>query len=159
MKNTFLILTVLISVSIFYSCSKNSGTMSPQSNFASLSFTANDSSIHFPISTASIQEVLTLQTTVIIGKFADTSSHQGSISIRVIGDTTGRYSRDSLLVTYTNSRGVVFNNVADSANYVQIDKYPKNANGIVSGSFNIIVMQGKDTIKLSKGVFTALYQE
>lgn len=117
--------------------------------------------VSFPVNKVFIQDVLDVKTTLITGEYADTSSKEGNISIRFIGDTTGRYRAqgDSLLVTYTNSQGVAYYNAQDTLNYVQIDKFPKTANGIVSGSFYCKVFAGKDSILFSNGIFKASYQD
>lgn len=113
----------------------------------------------FPRNEAFIQDVYNTHTTLITGRYADTSSQKGSISIRVYGDTTGRYRGDSLLVTYINSSGKTYYNTKDSDNVVTIDKYVKKYNGTVSGGFTVRVANGPESIRLSQGIFTALYQE
>src|SRR5271170_7982548 len=105
----------------YIACKKNSGAVQPVGS--SLSFSANDTLVNFPVSLVYIQVVTTLQTTLISGQYADTSANPGNISIRIIGDTSaGRFSGDSLVVTYTNSAGVLFTNTTDSSKFVQIDK-------------------------------------
>ena len=154
MKNSFLLLIFLLAGLLFESCSKT-GTLQDNS---SISFTANDSSVIFPVAKVFIEDVLNLKTTAVVGQYADTSNNPGNISIRVLSDTTGRFSGDSLLVSYTNSYGTVFNNINDSSSYVEIDKFPKTASGTVTGSFSIIVANANDTLKLLRGIFTANYQ-
>jgi hypothetical protein len=143
----------------FFSCTKGNGGLSPQPNYTSFSFSANDTLVSFPSTQVFIQDVLNLQTTVFIGQYADTVATPGNISIRIIGDTTGRYTGDSLLVTYTNGLGIQYSNTADSSNYVQIDTFPKKINAAVKGKFNLNVVNGSDTIKLVNGVFTTLFQD
>ncbi len=143
----------------FFGCTKGNGELSAQSNYTAFSFSANDTMVSFPSTQVFIQDVLNLQTTVFIGQYADTVNTPGNISIRVIGDTTGRYAGDSLLVTYTNSLGIEYNNTTDSSNYVQIDTFPKIINAAVKGRFNLNVVNGSDTIKLVNGVFTTLFQD
>ena len=154
MKNGFLLIILLLAGLFIESCSK-SGTLP---NISPISFTANDSSVSFPVGKVYIEDVLNLQTTALIGQYADTSNNPGNISIRVLSDTTGRFSGDSLLVTYTNNYGTVFTNFIDSSSYMKIDKFPKTPNGTVTGSFSVTVVNGNDTLKLSKGIFTAVYQ-
>ena len=158
MKNRFLLITALAVGLLFYSCSKSNAGLNPI-NPSSINFTANDSLVSFPVSNIFLEDVLNVKTTVFIGQYPDSLNKLTNISIRVIGDTTGRFSNDSLLVTYTNSQGIVFTNTGDSSNYVQIAKFPKTANGIVTGTFSVNMANAKDTIKLLKGTFTALYQD
>ena len=115
--------------------------------------------VSFPVNLVFIQDVLNVHTTLISGQYADTSFRQGNISIRVFGDTTGRYRWDSLTVTYTNAAGIAYYNTSDTTNFAQIDKFPKTAGGIVSGSFNCRVFSGKDSILFSHGTFKAPYQD
>jgi hypothetical protein len=143
----------------FFACTKGNGELAPLNNPTAFRFSANDSLVSFPSTQVFIQDVLNLQTTVFIGQFSDTSTMSGNISIRVIGDTTGHFSGDSLLVTYTDNSGNQFNNISDSGNYVQIDKFPKTINGAVTGSFSLKVANGSDTIKLENGIFTAYFQD
>jgi hypothetical protein len=115
--------------------------------------------INFPVSVAYIQDVVNVHTTLITGQYADTSSKTGNISIRLVGDTTGRYQGDSLLVTYTTPTGAIYYNTKDTLNYVRIDKFAKTPNGIVNGGFNCRVSNGKDSILLSDGTLLAYYQD
>lgn len=115
--------------------------------------------ISFPVNLVFIQDVSNAQTTLITGQYADSSSKLGNISIRVLGDTTGRYHGDSLFVSYTDVSGTMYTNTGDSANVVEIDKFPKTVNGIVSGSFTVQVANGRDSIRFTNGVFKAPYQD
>ena len=158
MKNAVVLTSMIILCGILFACKKSNGpaTAAPSSSF---SFLANDTLISFPVNQAFIQDVTTLHTTMISGQYADTSSRQGSISIRLIGDTTGRYSGDSLLVTYINAAGNVYYNTSDNSNFVQVDRFAKVYNGVVSGSFSLKVTGSAGSIQFSNGVFTALYQD
>ena len=113
----------------------------------------------FPVNLAYIQDVYNVHTTLISGQYKDTSSKKGSISFRLIGDTTGRYRGDSLLVTYTNAAGNIYYNTSDSTNFVRVDKFEKKYNGFVSGSFYLKVFNSSGSIQFSQGSFTALYQD
>jgi hypothetical protein len=108
---------------------------------------------------AYIQDVDSTHTTLIAAQFPDTSAKQGSLGIRVLSDTTGRFQGSELLATYTDGKGNVYYNTGDSTNYVQIDKYPKTYNGIVSGSFSFIVSGSAGTMHLTNGSIIALYQQ
>jgi hypothetical protein len=158
MKNAFVLISIVTLCGVVSACKKSS-TLAPVPSSSSLSFFANDTLISFPVNQAFIQDITTTQTTLISGQYADTSTRQGSISIRLIGDTTGRYSGDSLLVTYTNPAGLVYNSTGDGSSFVQVDKFAKTSNGIVSGSFSLTVSNGSGSLQISKGVFTALYQD
>jgi len=140
------------------SCSKNKPAPGGPATF--LTFSANDTSVGFPGSEVYIQSVTSLQTTLITGEFPDTVSAAASISIRVIGDTSaGRFSGDSILISYTDAAGNVYTNTTDSANFVEIDQFPKTAYGIVRGSFACKVANSARSIQLTAGVFMASFQD
>jgi hypothetical protein len=157
MKNNPLLTSILLLCLYIAACSKNSGTLTPRVQ-SSVTFSANDSFINFPLSTAFIQDVVTVHTTLITGQYEDTSSKRGSISIRLIGDTTGTFHGDSLLVTYTSAKGTIWTNTKESGNFVEIRAFAKTANGLVNGAFNCRVFNGKDSILLSNGALVAFYQ-
>ena len=143
-----------------YACGKSSnGPSTPAAPKSSISVSAGDSLLTYPINMAYSQEVNTTQTTLISGQFADTSSKKGSLSIRLIGDTTGRFKGDSLFVTYTDGKGNVYYNTTDNTNYVQVDKFPKTYNGVVSGSFSFAVSSSAGSIRFSNGSIIAIYQK
>jgi hypothetical protein len=158
MKNQYLLTLVLILCCILIACNKGNGTLTPLVR-SSLSFSANDTLVSFPVDLAFIQDVNNIHTTLISGQYADTSSKQGNISFRLVGDTTGHYRGDSLLVTYTSASAIVYYKTSDTSNYVQVDKFPKTSGGMVSGSFNCKMANGKDSIRFSNGVFTVPYQD
>jgi len=139
-------------------CNK-SDKLTPLLPSSSFTFSAGDSLISFPVNQAFGQDVYNTHTTLITGQYEDTSSKKGSISIRVFGDTTGKFRGDSLLVTYISSTGTTYYNTKDSDNVVTIDKFVKKFNGTVSGSFTIRVANGPASIRLNQGIFSALYQE
>ena len=159
MKNSLLLLSIISLSCIFTACSKSSGNGSGTQSLSSFYLTANDTLVIYTVNAASIEDVNDLHTTLITGQYPDTSSKQGSLGIRVIGDTTGRYSGDSLMVTYVNSRGDTYYNTKDSSNYVIIDQYEKKYNGIVSGRFAMTVSNGTSSVTFTNGSFKALYQE
>jgi hypothetical protein len=143
-----------------YACGKSSnGPSAPAAPKSSISVSAGDSILSYPINMVFTQEVNTTNTTLISGQYADTSSKKGSLSLRLIGDTTGRFKGDSLLVTYTDGKGNVYYNTADSMNYVQVDKFPKTYNGVVSGSFSFAVSSSAGSIRFSNGSIVAIYQK
>lgn len=157
MKHLLLISTICLGGALL-ACNKSDklGPIVPPSSFV---FSANDSMISFPVNQVFIQDVYNTHTTLITGQYQDTSSKKGSISIRVLADTTGTFHGDSLLVTYVSSSGQQYYNTRDNANVVRIDKFEKKYNGNVSGSFTINVASGAENIRLQQGTFTALYQE
>ncbi|MDP4246706.1 MAG: hypothetical protein Q8932_12740 [Bacteroidota bacterium] len=158
MKYRYLLTPVLACCCTLFACKKSEGTLTPVIR-SSFSFSARDTSISFPVDLAFIQDVSNTQTTLISGQYADTSSKTGSISLRVIGDTTGRYRGDSLLVNYVDASGRSFHNTRDSSNFAQIDKFPKKSGSLVSGSFDCHVVNGTDSIRLSGGSFSAAFQD
>src|SRR5579872_5770570 len=106
MKNGPLLrsLIVLCSCSYLASCSKSSHVPSPSAPTTTVSFSANDSTITYPLNLVYIQNVDSVHTTLISAQYADTSSKKGSLGIRVLSDTTGRFKGGSLLVTYTDGK-------------------------------------------------------
>ncbi len=160
MKNRPLPISMLFLLSCLASCSKSShGPTAPVAPTTSIFFNANDSAIIYPLNLAYIQDVDSVHTTLISGEYPDTSSKKGSIAIRLLGDTTGRFRGDSLLVTYTDGNGNVYYNNADTTNYVELDKYSKAYNGVVSGSFQLTVTGMAGSVVFSKGSIIALYQQ
>jgi hypothetical protein len=158
MKNLHLLISLSLLCGVLYACSKSSGGNPIVQPTSSFHFIAGDSSLSYPVNLVYIQDVTNTHTTRISGQFQDTSSKKGSLSFRLIGDTTGRYGGDSLLVTYTDGKGSVYYNTADASNYVQVDKFPKIYNGVVTGSFGVKVSNGSGSIQFSQGVFIAIYQ-
>ena len=158
MKNGPALISIICLCSFLSACSKSSGTAS-NTNLSSFHFTANDTLIIYTVNLAFIQDVYNTRTTLITGQYQDTSAQKGSISIRVLGDTTGRFAGDSLLVTYVNPAGITYYNTKDSTNFVVIDKYVKKYNGEVSGHFSLKVSNGPSIIQFANGAFSALYQE
>jgi hypothetical protein len=160
MKSRPLLTSILCLCISLAACSKSSHK--PAASVApttSIFFTVNDSTVNYPENLAYIQDVDSVHTTLISGQFSDTASKQGSLAIRVLSDTTGRFNGSNLLVTYTDGVGNVYYNSADTTNYVELDKYPKSYNGVVSGSFSIIVTGQAGTLTLAKGSIVALYQQ
>jgi len=141
------------------SCSKSSHPASPAVPTTSIFFTINDSTVKYPENLVYIQDVDSVHTTLISGQFSDTASKQGSLAIRVLSDTTGHFNGSNLLVTYTDGAGNVYYNSNDTTNFVELDKYPKSYNGVVSGTFSIIVTGQAGTVTLSRGSIIALYQQ
>ncbi|HEY4209153.1 MAG TPA: hypothetical protein VGM31_20150 [Puia sp.] len=158
MKRNLLLISITCLGGVMFACNK-SDKLKPILPPSSFAFSANDSSISFPVNLAFIQDVYNTHTTLITGQYQDTSSHKGSISIRVLGDTTGTFRGDSLLVTYVSSSGQQYHNTNDNSNFVTIDKFVKKYNGSVSGNFTVNVASGSENIRLQQGTFTALYQE
>jgi hypothetical protein len=134
----------------------NSGTVTPTLTLTATSQTSGSLAIHFPTVVVAVQEVDTLHSTLISGQYADTSSLQGSLSIRVVGDTTGTFSGNALLVTYVDGQGNVYNSTGDSTDNVTITKFSKAASGLVTGSFDLTVTGTPGTLTLN-GQFTAAF--
>ena len=158
MKNILLLISTALLCVAVSSCKKNStrGAVVPLTSFT---FYSGDSLINYPIVQAAIQDVYTTHTTLITGEYTDTSAQKGNISIRLVGDTTGRYRGDSLFVTYTNALGKVYSKANDTTSFVLVDKFIKSSNGMVSGSFSLKVFSGSDSLSITQGTFSALYQE
>ncbi len=160
MKSRPLLTSIICLCISLAACSKSSHeTAAPPALTTSIFFTVNDSIVNYPENLAFIQDVDSVHTTLISGQFPDTASKQGSLAIRVLSDTTGRFSGSNLLVSYTDGVGNVYYNNADTANYVELDKYPKSYNGVVSGSFAVMVTGQAGTLTLSGGSIIALYQQ
>ncbi|HMH20827.1 MAG TPA: hypothetical protein VK563_03580 [Puia sp.] len=158
MKNTALLTSILLLCACFIACSKGNDKLTPTLR-SSVTFSAKDSFINFPVGIVFIQDVVNVHTTLISGKYEDSSSRRGNISIRVIGDTTGRYHGDSVQLTYTNAAGTIWTNTKDTGNFVQINTFAKTADGLVNGAFRCKVYNGKDSILLSNGALVAFYQD
>lgn len=158
MKNWPLLVFLILSCSLA-SCSKSSHSPASAALNSSISFSSNDSVIVYPLDLAYIQDVDSVHTTLISAQYPDTSVRKGSLGIRILSDTTGLFRSSRLLVTYTDGKGNVYYNNSDTTNYVEIDKYPKTYNGVVSGSFAITVTGTAGTIQLVKGSIIALYQQ
>jgi hypothetical protein len=141
------------------SCSKSSHAALEATPTTAVSLSVNDSTIIYPLDLAYIQDVDSIHTTLISAQFPDTSVKQGSLGIRLLGDTTGRFQGSKLLATYTDGNGNVYYNNSDSTNYVQIDKFPKTYNGVVSGSFAMTVTGSAGSIHLTNGSIIAIYQQ
>jgi hypothetical protein len=158
MKYRYLLTPVLACCFALFACKKSEGTLTPVIR-SSFSFSVRDTTISYPIVLAFIQDVSNTQTTLISGQYADTAATTGSISLRMIGDTTGRYHGDSLLVTYVDHAGKTYYNTKDSGNFVQIDKFPKTSGSLLTGSFDCRLANGTDSIRLSSGTFSAAFQD
>ena len=159
MKNGPLLRSIIFLCISLASCSKSSHGPSSIAPTTSISFSANDSTIIYPLNLVYTQDVDSTHTTLISGEFPDTSAKKGSLGIRLLGDTTGRFQGSRLLVTYTDGIGNLYYNNADTTNYVEIDKYPKSYNGIVSGSFSFVVTGTAGTVRFKNGSIIALYQQ
>ncbi len=160
MKNLLKSLSFLCLASYAYGCGKsNHGPSAPATPKSSIAVTANDSLLLYPVNLVYTQEINNTQTTLISGQYADTSAKKGSLSIRLIGDTTGRFQGDSLLVTYTDGKGITYYNTKDNTNFVQVDKFPKSYNGVVSGGFSFVVSSSSGSVRFSNGSIIAIYQK
>jgi len=159
MKSTLRRSLVLVSC-LLAACGKSShGPAAPATPATTISVTAGDSALHYTVNLVYIQDVNSTHTTLISGEYADTSSKKGSLAIRLPGDTTGRFTGASLHITYTDGKGNLYYNTADTTNYVQLDKYPKTYNGVVSGQFSFMATGSAGSLKFSNGSIIALYQK
>ena len=141
-------------------CGKSSnGPSVPAAPTSTITVSANDSLLDYSINQVYLQDVNTTHTTLISAQYPDTSSKKGSLGIRLLGDTTGRFNRDSLLVTYTDGKGNIYYNTKDSTGFVQIDKFPKIYNGVVSGSFSFVVSGSAGSVRFANGSIVAIYQK
>ncbi|GGA85564.1 hypothetical protein [Puia dinghuensis] len=160
MKNGLPLKSILFLCCVLVACSKSSQgpavQVAPQS---AITFSANDSLIHYSIDLVYIQDVDSTHTTLISGEYPDSSSKKGSLAIRLPGDTTGRFNGGNLLVTYTDGQGNVYYNTQDSTNYVEVDKYPKSYNGVIVGSFSFKVAGGAGSVTFSNGSIIAIFQK
>jgi hypothetical protein len=144
---------------VLTACNKSSHNLPPLTPSSSLSFKAGDSLLTYPVNLVYIQDVDSIHTTLISGEYQDTASKKGSLSLRLIGDTTGRFKGSVLLVTYTDGNGKLYYNTSDTTNYVQVDKFPKTYNGVVVGSFSMRVSGDAGSLLFSNGSFSAIYQK
>jgi hypothetical protein len=157
MKNGPALKSLLFLCFSLAACSKSSHVPS-SAPVSSISFEANDSTIAFPVGTVYIQNVDSTHTTLIEGQYPDSSTKQGSLAIRLIGDTAQRFRGDSLLATYVDGAGNSYTNTGDSADFVLINTYPKSYNGVVTGSFALTVTGAAGTIRFSNGSIVAIFQ-
>ncbi|TDX01944.1 hypothetical protein [Dinghuibacter silviterrae] len=155
-KSLVRVVPLLFVICFALACKKNtsSSAITPSLSFTATSQTNGSTAIHFPNVVVAVQEVDTLHSTLISGQYADTSSATGSISIRVIGDTTGTYKANAVLVTYVDGQGNIYNSSGDSTDEVTITKFSKAAGGLVTGSFDLTVTGTPGSLVLA-GSFTA----
>lgn len=148
---------LFFSICIVLSCQKSQpGTIPSSLSFQTTTTTppVTTVSVHFPVNVVTVQQVDTLNTTLISGSYGDTSALMGSISIHVIGDTTLTYSGDRVLVTYVDGSGNTYNSTGDSSDVVTIMRFPKTENGIVTGSFHVTVTGTAGSLTIGAGSFT-----
>ena len=160
MKNSQVLRSIVLPCFILAACGKSSqGPAIPASPSSTVSVSANDSLLHYTVNLVYIQDVGSTHTTLISAEYADTSSKKGSLAIRLPGDTTGRFTGGSLHITYTDGKGNQYYNTADTTNYVQLDKYPKSYNGVVSGQFSFMAAGSAGSVKFSNGSIVAIFQK
>jgi len=160
MKNGPRLTSLLFLCCVIYACGKSSnGPATPAIPQSSIAVKANDSLLTYSINLVYTQDVNSTHTTLISGQYSDTSVKKGSLGIRLLSDTTGRFKGDDLLVTYTDGKGNIYYNTKDSTNFVQVDKFPKTYNGVVSGSFSFVVSGSAGSVKFSNGSIIAIYQK
>jgi hypothetical protein len=160
MKNAPLLTSYVLLCCLVAACKKSShGSAVPATPASNISVKAGDSLLHYSINLVYIQDVDSTHTTLISGEYADTSSKKGSLAIRLPGDTTGRWTGTAFHITYTDGKGNLYYNTADTTNYVQLDKYPKGYNGVVSGSFSFAATGSAGSMKFSNGSIIAIFQK
>jgi len=159
MKITLLLRSFVVACYTLAACSKSHGPAPAITPTSSIAVSANDSLLHYSVNNVYIQDIGSTHTTLISGEYPDTSGKKGSLAIRLPGDTTGRWTGNSLHVTYTDGKGNTYNNTSDTTNYVQLDKYPKTYNGVVSGSFSFATTGPAGTIRFSNGSIIAIFQK
>jgi hypothetical protein len=159
MKNACLLRSVIVLSFALPACRKGNDAGLHIAPTSSISFSTGDSIIQYPVNLVFIQDVYNTHTTLISGQYPDSALKKGSLSLRLLGDTTGKYMGDSLLVTYVDGAGKTYYITKDSTNFVQVDKYPKSYNGVVTGSFALKVSDGSKSIGFSNGSLVALYQQ
>lgn len=145
---------------VFAACGKsNHGPGISATPVSVVTVSANDSLIKYTVNQVYEQDVDSAHTTLISAQYADTSSKKGSLAIRLPGDTTGRFTGAQLHIVYTDGKGNVYYNTTDTTNYVQVDKYPKSYNAVVSGSFSFKATGKAGDVKFSNGSIIAIYQK
>ncbi len=160
MKNGPLLTSCVVLCCLLAACGKSSHGLGIQATpISSVAVSVNDSLLNYTVNLVYIQDVDSLHTTLISAEYADTSTKKGSLAIRLPGDTTGRFTGASLHITYTDGKGNIYNNTGDTTNYVQLDKYPKTYNGVVSGSFSFAATGNSGSIKFSNGSIIAIFQK
>jgi hypothetical protein len=149
---------LLLSIIVIPSSCKKSQTGAIPSSLAFQTTTTTPPvtmvSVHFPVNVVAVQQVDTLNTTLISGSYGDTSVVTGSINIHVIGDTTLTYTGNKVLVTYVDGSGNTYNSAGDSSDVVTITRFPKTENGIVAGSFHVTVAGTAGSLTIAAGSFT-----
>lgn len=160
MKNGNLLKSNVLFCIILAACGKSSQKPAVAATpVSAVTVSANDSLIKYTVNQVFEQDVDSTHTTLISAEYADTSSKKGSLAIRLPGDTTGRFSGVQLHIVYTDGKGNVYYNTADTTNFVQLDKYPKAYNAVVSGSFSFIATGSAGNVKFSNGSIIAIYQK
>ncbi len=141
---------------VLFACKKSQTGQLPSSiSFQTTSATqpVRMVAVHFPVNVVAVQQVDTLNTTLISGSFGDTSARAGSINIHVIGDTTLTYTGSKVLVTYVDTSGNTYNSAGDSSDVVHITRFPKTENAVVTGTFQVTVSGANGTLMLTGGSF------
>lgn len=153
-KSLVRVVPLLFVICLVFACKKHAstGSITPSLSITATSQTSGSTAIHFPKVVVAVQMVDTLHSTLISGQYADTT--KGSISIRVIGDTTGTFSGNAVLVTYVDGNGNSYNSSGASTDKVTITTFSKKAGGLVAGSFYLTVTGTPGTLMLA-GQFTA----
>jgi Family of unknown function (DUF6252) len=93
------------------------------------------------------------------GKYPDSTGRKNTLTLRVLGDSAGKYGYTQIIAGYTDSLGNNFTTGSDTANTITITKLEKKYNGLVTGTFSIVVYNAAKTKKynIKQGSFTTLF--
>jgi Family of unknown function (DUF6252) len=93
------------------------------------------------------------------GKYPDSTGRKNTLTLRVLGDSAKKYGYTEIIAGYTDSLGNSFTTGSDTANTITITKLEKKYNGLVTGTFSLIVYNTAKTKKynLKQGSFTTLF--
>lgn len=164
MKNAtcFFIFSYLL---IIAACSKNE-TIKPKEDVVavktSLSFLQDTLPLVFSVATARKENIGSIFTTTIEGKYPDSTVRKNSLIIRVTGDSARPYRNTEIFVSYIDSSGIAYSNtISDTINKVSITKIEKKKNGLLEGSFTIRVSNSTKTktYLLANGIFFTVFPE
>ncbi len=69
------------------------------------------------------------------GKYPDSTGKKNTLTLRVLGDSAGKYGYTVIIAGYTDSLGNSFTTGSDTANTITITKLEKKYNGLVREHF------------------------
>jgi hypothetical protein len=165
LKNLFSVpFLFILTVGLMY-CSKQDALAPIEETSAQqlyVSFKQDTLPVTFSNTAARKENVGSLFTTAIEGKFPDSTVRKTNLIIRVIGDSASAYNNTEILAGYTDSLGVMYaNTITDTINKVRITKMEKKKNGVVEGSFTIRVSNSTKTktYLLNEGKFSSTFSD